>query len=115
MPQSVDESTQNSMEEGEGGWDKVGPQISFSSWLCHHSMLLNTVSGGVFHMKLEWALVNEAVKQDNDGNLVFPSGTANEQCTNVPRVDSASFWVNLLPLVQELNLSKYLDFFLLGI
>ena len=66
-------------------------------------------------MKSERAPAKEAVKRESEGSLVFPSGTASEQCTRVPRMVSVSFWVNLLPSVQALSLSKYLDFFSVGI
>ena len=78
-------------------------------------MSLKTASGSVFQMKLEQVPVNEAMNRDSNGSLFFPSVTAKEQCTRVPRMLSASFRVNLLPLIQELSLSRYLAFLVLGI
>src|SRR6267378_5619709 len=78
-------------------------------------MSLSTASGGVFRIKSERAPVKEAAKRDSEGSLVLPSGTASKQCTRVPRMASVSFRVNLLPSVQVLSLSRYLDFFRSGI
>ena len=114
IPQSVDASTQNLVWEGGGGQDRVEPHVSLSNWFCHHRMSLSTASGGVFRVKLERAPANEAAKRDSEGSLDLPSGTASEQCTRVPRMASASFQVNLLPIVQGASLFRYLDFLLLG-
>ncbi len=66
-------------------------------------------------MKFERAPLKEAVNRDKDGRWERPSGTASAQCTRVPRMDSVSFRENLVPSIQGDSLSKYLDFFLLGI
>ena len=98
-----------------GGWERTDPQKSFLSSSRHRATSLRTAFGGVLHMKLERAPVKEAVKREIDGRCEQPFGTASEQCTSVPRMDSASFRVNLLGPSHSFSFSMYLVFFLVVI
>lgn len=66
-------------------------------------------------MKGDDAKLNEEVKREIAGRRDRPSGTASEQCTRVPRTDSASFFENFRPTVHGASLSKYRDFLDSGI
>ena len=46
------------------------------------------------------------MKQDKEGRRERPSGTVREQCTKVPRIDSASFLENFWPVVQGASLVR---------
>jgi hypothetical protein len=115
IPQSVEASTQNSMGDGGGGWERMDPQMSFLSCSRHHVTSLRTALGGVFRTKSERAPVKEAEKREIDGRRDRPSGTASEQCTRVPRMDSVSLRVNLLSPSHGFSFSRYLVFFLVVI
>ena len=94
IPQDEEVSTQNSIGEGVGGLDRVEPQKSEESRTRHHSISEQTLRLGVFRVKGDVAKSKEAANREMDGNRERPSGTAREQCTRVPRIDSVSFLEN---------------------
>ena len=97
MPQEVEASTQKPKSCGGGGCDKDVPQTTLDNSRLHHDMSLKTLEFGSFRTKEDEQVLNEAVKRERAGKCDLPLGKTREQWTSVPRIDSASFRVNLLP------------------
>jgi hypothetical protein len=89
--------------------------MSLLSSLRHYVTLPRTAFSGVFHTKFERAPMKEAAKRKIDGRHDRPFGMAREQYTRVPRMDSASFHMNLLSPSHSFSFSMYLVFFLVVI
>lgn len=115
MPQEVDASTQNSRGLTGGGGVRVIPQNGCVSCSRHQAISLSTLR---FGFRREKGLVRpggkDEAKRERAGRRDLPSGSANAQCTRVPRTDSASCWVNEWSSIQSDNLVMYLAFFSLG-
>ena len=94
IPQDDDASTQNSIVEVVGGFNKKEPQKERESCVRHQSRSERTLGLGVLRTKGDEEKLKEAVNRDKAGRRERPSGTAKEQWTSVPKTDSASFLEN---------------------
>jgi hypothetical protein len=81
----------------------------------HHLKSIRTLGLGDLCIKGDEIKLKDAVKREMEGRCERPSGTANEQCTRVPRTDSASFLENFWPSRHGFSFDKYLSFFCAGI
>ena len=115
MPHEEEASTQNSTDEGGGGFDNNEPQKGKRSWDLHQLMSVRTLGLGDLRMKGDDKKLKEAAKREMAGRRERPSGKAREQWTRVPRRDSTSFCKNLWPGVHGSSLERYRVFLAGGI
>lgn len=99
IPQEVEASTQKGMLDGADGRLRIEPQKLLFSIFFHQSISFITVAFGVRREKGVSSGKDEA-KRESAGRRDRPSGIAREQCTKVPRMDSASFRVIFFEGVQ---------------
>jgi hypothetical protein len=67
IPQDVEASTQNSIIDVGGGFDKEDPQKSAESWARHHPISAKTLGLGDLRMKGDERKLKEAAKREIEG------------------------------------------------
>ena len=115
MPHYDDASTQNWTGEALGGFDKEEPQKLSERRVRHQEMSVRMLGLGDLWTKGEEKWLKEDANREIAGKWERPSGSAREQWTKVPKMDSVSFLENFWPGVQNFNLDKYLSFLYFGI